>query len=168
MQVTMLSCGPRFARTFLFQIPQCTHISRGTSTLSRPSRHFPPFSSKIGWRSFRGTAASLAALSMIFYLSIDHKPVLLDSGDSSESKSIETKLDIRELTPWVPYSMHDVNEYLRLRQQSTAIGASSGLLRLDIAQAESNMPTEDTVGVLAVMEDDDQYWFLLGAYDGHW
>ena len=63
--------------------------------------------------------------------------------------------------------MNYVEEYLRLRQHSEFIGASSGILRLDVAQAESNSPVEDAMDHASIMEDDDWQWFVLGAYDGH-
>ena len=93
---------------------------------------------------------------------------MLDSRPNRKSVSFEAEYDIGDLSPWVPYSMEHIEEYLRLRQHSVLIGASSGILRLDVAQAESNSPVEDTMDHATIVEDDDRQWFALGAYDGHW
>ena len=93
---------------------------------------------------------------------------MLESRNSRKSGNFEAEFDIQELTPWVPYNMDYVDEYLRLRQHSSFVGANSGILRLDVAQAESNSPVEDTMDHSAIIEDYERQWFLLGAYDGHW
>ena len=93
---------------------------------------------------------------------------MLDSRPNRKSVSFEAEYDIGDLSPWVPYSMEHIEEYLRLRQHSVLIGANSGILRLDVAQSESNSPVEDTMDHAAIVEDDDRQWFALGAYDGHW
>lgn len=98
---------------------------------------------------------------------MNKRPLLLDGRGPQAPTSFEAEHDIQQLSPWVPYNMDHVEEYLRLRQHSVLIGASSGILRFDVAQAESNSPVEDAMDHASIMEGDDRQWFVLGAYDGH-
>lgn len=93
---------------------------------------------------------------------------MLDARDQQNLTSSEAENDIRELTPWIPYTMDHVEAYLLSRQNSVRIGGTGGLLRLDVAWAESNMPVEDTMDFSAIVDGDERRWSVLGTFDGHW
>lgn len=113
-------------------------------------------------------ASSLGAFTVAYLLFKNKKPLMLDIRDPQKPMSFEAEYDIRELTPWLPYSMGEVEEYLRIRQNSVLIGASSGMLRLDVGWAESNTPVEDTMDHSVIVEGTERQWTFLGIYDGHW
>ena len=139
------------------------------ASLSGRSLHYPGLQKpRNGFKSLTVAAVSISGLAIICYYNTKKRPLMLDSRPNRKSVSFEAEYDIGDLSPWVPYSMEHIEEYLRLRQHSVLIGASSGILRLDVAQAESNSPIEDTMDHAAIVEDDDRQWFVLGAYDGHW
>ena len=93
---------------------------------------------------------------------------MLDARDQQNQTSSEVENAIRELTPWIPYTMDHVEEYLRSRQNSVRIGGTGGMLRLDRAWAESNIPVEDTMDFWAILDGDERKWSVLGTFDGHW
>ena len=75
--------------------------------------------------------------------------------------------DVRDLTVWAPYTMDHVEAYLRSRQSSVFIGESSGILRLDGAWSESNIPFEVTMDHVVVHGGGERQWSILGTFDGH-
>ena len=144
------------------------HVRRSKTHVS-PSRRSSSSWASYRWKSLGPTAISLTALSVFGYSSPDGKALMLDSRSPYNAGSFESEFDIQELTPWVPYSMDYVEEFFRLRQYSVpVVGINSGILRLDVAQAESNLPPEDTMDHAAIVENSDRQWFIMGAYDGHW
>ena len=112
--------------------------------------------------------ASISTFMMTYYIFKDKKKLMLDARDQQNQTYSEVENDIRELTPWIPYTMDHVEEYLRSRQNSVRIGGTGGMLRLDRAWSESNMPVEDTMDFLAVADGDERIWSILGTFDGHW
>ena len=148
-----------FAQTRTIRAARLSERSLQYSGLQKPRTDF---------KSLTLLTASITVLAMICYYKTKKRPLMLDSRPNRKSVSFEAEYDIGDLSPWVPYSMEHIEEYLRLRQHSVLIGASSGILRLDVAQAESNSPVEDTMDHATIVEDDDRQWFALGAYDGHW
>lgn len=150
-------------RSFFAQTSRIRAASFSGRSLQYPGLQKP----RTDLKSLTMGAASIIVLAMICYYKKKERPLMLDSRPNRKSVSFEAEYDIGDLSPWVPYSMEHIEEYLRLRQHSVLIGASSGILRLDVAQSESNSPVEDTMDHAAIV-DDDRQWFALGAYDGHW
>ena len=68
-----------------------------------------------------GVAAGFSALATLYYFSNDCKPLMLDNRDIARPVPPDHDYSIREITPWIPYSMNEVEDYLRLRQNSVLI-----------------------------------------------
>ena len=90
---------------------------------------------------------------------------MLETNDLQQSVPSE---HVRDLTVWTPYRMDYVEAYLRWRQKSQFVGASSGILRIDAAWSESNIPLEDAMDHLAILEGGEWQWSIMGTFDGHW
>ena len=110
-------------------------------------------------------ATSIGTLVMLYCVAKGQEPLMLEIHDLQ--KSVPSG-DVRDLTVWAPYTMDYVEAYLRSRQSSVFIGASSGILRIDTALSESNIPFEDTMDHVAVLDGGERQWSILGTFDGHW
>ena len=108
--------------------------------------------------------ASIGTLVMLYCLAKGQEPLMLEIDDRPQSVPSG---DVRDLTVWAPYTMDYVEAYLRSRQSSVFIGASSGILRIDGAWSESKIPPEVTMDHLAVLEGGERQWSMLGTFDGH-
>lgn len=93
-------------------------------------------------------------------------PLALEAGNGGQQPLSH---DVRDLTGWVPYTMEDVEEYLRIRELFAEGQPSSGLLRVDVTQLESNSPLEDTISHhVTITDSGGKASVTLGVFDGHW
>lgn len=99
-----------------------------------------------------------------------HNALALEAGDSFRARMLhEGGSDIKTLTPWGPYTMEDVDEYLRTRASIYVPCPSWGVLRADVVQLESNSPMEDSISYLTKQVDfRGRRGLFLGVFDGHW
>lgn len=102
---------------------------------------------------------------MLYCLAEGQEPLMLEIDDLQQSVHSG---DVRDLTVWAPYTMNHVEAYLNLHQSSVFVGAGSGILRIDTAWSESNIPCEDTMDHVAVLGGEELQWSILGTFDGHW
>ena len=116
------------------------------------------------------TAFCLAVSGFSFYYVNSRHTLALEARDGFEKQASPGQgTVIKNLTGWVPYTMEDVDEYMRIREQFVQPPPSSGVLRVDITQIESNSPLEDTVGLpISVIDSTQKAWVALGVFDGHW
>ena len=120
---------------------------------------------------FPGTITAFCFASFGFgYYHFGSKDALALEVDDSFRKQMfpEEGTDIKTITPWVPYTMEDVDEYLRTREAGLELRPSSGVLRVDFTQINSNMPMEDTVSHLSIGRPGGMAWLATGIFDGHW
>ena len=131
----------------------------------RASTHIPTFTPQRSSSKFIGTIC-VAILGFGFYRLRSQATIALESDDRFEG---HLSHDIKDLTGWVPYTMEDVEEYLRIREAILEPRSDSGVLRVDLTQLESNNPLEDTVSYLNhVIDSKGKTWLTLGVFDGHW
>ncbi len=123
---------------------------------------------------FPGQAiAVLCAVSIGFGFGYHHfgaqNALILEASDSFRARMLhEGGSDIKTLTPWIPYTMEDVEEYLRTRESIYVPRPSWGVLRADVTQLEGNSPIEDSIYHLAKQFDyRGRRWLYLGVFDGH-
>ena len=149
-----------------------TSQSRALHSSSARMRRTLPYSTTASQRlsSKVVTAFCLAISGFSLYHVNSRHTLALEARDGFEKQASPRQgIAIRNLSGWVPYTMEDVDEYLRIREQFVDPPPSSGVLRVDITQIESNSPLEDTVSLpISVIDSNQKAWVALGVFDGHW
>lgn len=79
------------------------------------------------------------------------------------------RADIRRITSWYPYSMEDVDFYLRAGEQTILPPIPRlDFLRADCVQVHSNWPMEDSISPFTTLGGKTGVgWLAFGIYDGH-
>ena len=96
----------------------------------------------------------------------------IDKVTQTRSNNVvpERTTDVRNLMPWQPYSMEDVNITLRASGGSLSRQApNSDFLRTDYAAVASTIPFEDSYDIRISEPDATRYeWSIMSIFDGHW
>ena len=181
--VRMSSNTPRYVRLYLRSSPSRPSLIRPTMLL-RPRMGVQPL--RLSHQSSAATPSvpqafrspfSLVSLLVMglscvglstHQLTKDHTQAL-ESNENFASAKPQRRRDISDITPWVPYSIEDVDDYLLVRQANVELGPDSHTLRIDYTQLESNLPMEDFLSPFSGFGGLDGFdWLIGGVYDGHW
>lgn len=139
------------------------------SSISERSFHSLPPNSRAGFVAARLVTIALGCIGFGLYQVYGKNPQVLDANETRADSHSDVRQDILDISPWIPYSMEDVEAYLLSRQGNVVLESTSDTLRADYIQLESNSPMEDTISVLSGFGGDDGFeWLSAGVYDGHW
>lgn len=114
-------------------------------------------------------AVGLAVLGFGTYQWIGKEAQALEVDEPHQWGYPEKAADIRRITSWQPYSMEDVEYYLRAGER-TVLPPMERLdfLRADCVQVHSNWPMEDSISpFMACGGKSGVGWLAFGIYDGH-
>jgi len=173
MRRSMICSFPSSLTTSIQCSKMVNHIQ---AYVKRPRRalHSWRSPSTYSYQRFPGRAiVVLCTASIGFGLGYHHfgaqNALILEASDSFRTRMLqEGGSDIKTLTPWIPYTMEDIDEYLRTRESIYVPRPSWGVLRADVTQLEGNSPIEDSICHLAKQFDSrGRRWLYLGVFDGH-
>ena len=102
----------------------------------------------------------------ISYSLYNAKPLLLETDVTRTFLGPEEDKE-KYLSPTSPFTIQEVNEALRWKEDSQFVGIGSGVLRYDTMQLPSNPIVEDDYLSASGHEEGEIKWMLFGIYDGH-